>query len=188
MRNVLSVTLLTLGMAGAAQADNQTAAAAAATVSVKAVQSNVQAGGKIVVEAYVSGAVNVSAYQVQLGASGGTKGTLTLESMTVDKQRSDFAFHQAGAELIDVQDKGAEWVGLVRTAGGSDIVKLSYVATFTFRASPDAQGVFKVNVRTDSTETFLLDQAGLLIPHKLGATAEVAVGTPAPVRKDGRKG
>lgn len=186
MRGKMLVGVMVVGLCSWARAGDQPAAAGA-TVSVKAAAANVQSGGTIKIEAFVSGALNVSAYQVQLGASGGTKGTLTLESMTVDRTRQDFAFYQSGAEMLDVQDKTHEWVGLVRTSGGGDIVKPSYVATFTFRASPDAAGTFKVNVRTDSTETFLLDQAALQIPHKIGAAAEVTVGAPIPTRTEGRK-
>ena len=177
---------LVLGVGSLAQAVDQTAAGA--TVSVKALQGNVQPGGTVTVEAYVSGALNVSAYQIQLGASGGTKGTLTIESMSVDKQRQDFAFYQAGSEMLDVQDKNSQWVGLVRTSGASNVVKPAYVATFTFRASADAAGNFKINVRSDSTETFILTQDGVLIPHKVSAAAEVNVGAATPVRTEGRKG
>lgn len=186
MRRMMLVSVMMAGLGSWAQAGDQPAAAGA-TVSVKAAAGNTQPGGTIKVEAYVSGALNVSAYQVQLGVSGGTKGTLTLESMAVDRTRQDFGFYQANSELLDVQDKNNEWVGLVRTAGGSDMVKPSYVATFTFRASPDAAGSFKINVRSDSTETFLLDQAAVQIPHKIGAAAEVTVGAPTPTRTEGRK-
>lgn len=186
LQKLMVAGLLVLGVGNMAQAVDQTPAGA--TVSVKTLQSAVQPGGIITVEAYVSGAMNVSAYQVQLEASGGTKGTLTVESMTVDKQRQDFAFYQANSEMLDVQDKNAKWVGLVRTSGASDMVKPSYVATFTFRASADAAGSFKINVRSDSTETFILAQDGVQIPHKASVAVEVNVGAPTPVRTEGRKG
>lgn len=188
MKKLMAASLMVLGAGSLSMAVDQTAATTGATVSVKALNSTIQPGGTVTVEAYISGALNVSAYQVQLSATGGTKGTLTLETMAVDRQRPDFAFYQANSEMLDVQSKNSEWVGLVRTSGAGDIVKQAYVATFTFRASPDASGTFKINVRSDSTETFILAQDGVQIPHKISAAAELNVGTPTPTRTDGRKG
>jgi hypothetical protein len=188
MKRFFSTMIVVLGAANMAAAMDQTQAnAPAAAVTVKAVQGSVQPGGTVTVEAYVSGAVNVAAYQIQLRATGGSKGTLTLESMSVDKQRQDFAFFQAGAELIDLQDQKNEWLGLVRVSGGSDMIKPVYAATFVFRASADAAGVFKINVPNDNQDTYILDTAGLQVMHKIGAPVEVSVGGPAPVRTEGRK-
>lgn len=175
-------------MAGWAFAADPAATTPSPMVTVKALQNTIQPGGTVTVDVFVSGALNVGAYQIQLGATGGSRGTLTLEQMAVNKQRPDFAYYQAGSELIDLQDKHHEWLGIVRMAGASDLVKPSYVGTFTFRASLDAAGVFQINVRSDSTETFLLAENGVLIPHRVGAAAEVGVGTPAPVRAEQRKG
>jgi len=168
------------------RADKETPAATA-TISVKATQASVQPGGTVTVDVFVAGAPNVGAYQVMVGASGGDKGTLTLDSMSVDRQRPDFALYNSGAEMLDVQDKLSGWIGLVRVVGGSDIIKPSYVATINFKASPDAAGTFKINIRTDNTDSFLLDAVGMLIPHKVGAAAEVTVGAPAPTRTEDRK-
>lgn len=186
MKRVTWCGLLCLVGVGLVQADTPTSTASA-TFTAKAVQTNIQAGGTVTVEVQISGAVNVAAYQVQLGVTGGSKGTLTLESMSVDRARQDFAFFNSGAEMLDVQDKKAEWVGLVRVLGGGDIVKPSYAATFTYRASADAAGAFKINIRTDNTDSFLLDGNAVQIPHKIGAAAEVTVGAPTPTRTEGRK-
>ena len=186
MKRALWCGLLCLTTVGVVRADN-VAPAAGATFTVKTTQASVQPGGMVKVEVFVSGAVNVAAYQVMLGASGGDKGTLTMDSMTVDRQRQDFALFNSGAEMLDVQDKASGWIGLVRVVGGTDIVKPAYIATINFKASPDAAGTFKINIRTDNTDSFLLDTQGLLIPHKVAAAAEVTVGAPAPTRTETRK-
>ncbi len=186
MKRAMLCGLLCMATISVARADNQPAAANA-TISVKAVQANVQPGGTVTVEAFVSGATNVAAYQIQVAATGGDKGTLTLDTMTIDRQRQDFALFNTGAEMLDVQDKKAGWIGLVRVVGGTDMVKPVYVATFTFKASPDAAGTFKLNVRTDSTETFILDTNAVQVPHKTGTAVEVSVGAPTPTRTEGRK-
>lgn len=186
MKRAMWCGLLCLTCVAVVRADNQTAAATA-TISVKALQANVQPGGTVTVEAYISGAPNVAAYQIMVGATGGDKGTLTVDSMSIDRARPDFALFNTGAEILDVQDKKAGWIGLVRVSGATDMVKPVYVATFTFKASSDAAGTFKLNVRTDNTDSFILDLAATQVPHKVGAAVEITVGGAAPTRTDGRK-
>jgi len=81
--------------------------------------------------------------------TGGTSGTLTVETLAIDQQRSDFVFFNmspvTGVELN--QDRAA-----AALFGASINVGLStkYLTTFTLRASSDARGVFVVNVCPDT--------------------------------------
>jgi hypothetical protein len=184
MKRVLWSGLWCLAFVSVVQADQTSAVA---TMAVKPVQTNVQPGGTLSVDVFISGAVNVAAYQVQVAVTGGDKGKFTLESMTIDRQRQDFALYNSGAEMLDVQDKNTGWIGLVRVSGGTDMVKPAYVATFTFKASDDAAGTFKVQIPVDNQDSFILDTAGLQIQHKVADAAQVSVGPPAPTRTESRK-
>lgn len=186
MKRALWCGLCCLAVATTAFADNQ-AATTGAMISLKPVQTNVQPGGTITIDVFISGAVNVGAYQARVAVSGGQKGAFTLQSMKIDRERPDFAMFNSGADLIDVKDDKAGWVGLVRVSGATDMSKPRYVATFTFQASADAAGTFKFYVVEDQDYTFLLDTNGVIIPHQAGEAVQVNVGAPAPERTEGRK-
>lgn len=176
--------VLFAGLSGTLRAgDAPPASSTFASINVKATQANAAPGGLVSVEAFVSNAQDLAVFQLQLGATGGEKGTLTLEGITVAKERPDFVF--GTAEVLDAVDMNQGRVGALRYTGGSNVAKPVYLATFNFRASPDALGTFKINLRAGD-ESFLNDSAAVLIPHKKGADAEVIIGKPTPTRVEPR--
>jgi hypothetical protein len=86
-------------------------------------------------------------YQLHLGVSGGTSGSLQLIDVAV-QARPDAAFDQLGAwQAFNVATAqmvaGLDSPGVKAPAG-------SYLATFTYRASPDAAGPFVIEVLHDA--------------------------------------
>lgn len=171
-----------IGCSTLARAGDPTANAAA-TISVKAAQTTATAGSLVSVDAFVSNAADLAVFQLQLAATGGQKGSLTLESITIGKERPDFVFGEA--EILDAVDMNQGRVGALRYTGGTNVVKPVYLATFHFRATNDANGTFKINLQ-NGNESFLNDSAAVQIPHQKSADAEVTVGKVQPTRVDTR--
>ncbi len=101
--------------------------------------------------------VNVRAYQLNVGISGGRGGSLELVNIEIE-ERKDFVFGGAadafnafnvetGQMLSGLYDGHVEATGRV------------YLATFTYRVSNDARGTFVIDVIHDATpqsQTFLV--------------------------------
>lgn len=161
-------------------------APSAPTFILKATQAVVQPGGTVAVDVFVSGAADFAVYQLQLAAAGAGTGGLALEGIQIDKARTDYVF--AGMQVVDAVDMSQGRAGALRFSGGVAVTKPMYLATFTFKATADAQGTFKINVR-QGEETFILDSASETVPYAKSADVQVAVGsaTPSRVETRGRK-
>jgi len=185
---VLSAGLFAMGLA-TARAENVLATAPdAPVVSLKTKQLNATAGGQVIVEVYVTNVRDLSTYEMRLNVVGGDRGTLTLEKISVDQQREDYVFKNAGVQILDVVDMSQQRVGMVRFGGGSDVAadKQAYLATFTYRVSGDASGKFAVSLGNPEA-AFLNNSQALQIPHRMAGNVEITVGQPTPVRTESRK-
>ncbi|MBI4719563.1 MAG: hypothetical protein HY763_17335 [Planctomycetes bacterium] len=183
---LLALGLVGFGLTASAPAGDQTAAPAnAAVLSIRAAQSSVQPGGTVSFDVFVNNARDVAVFQLQMEATGGDRGSLTVEGMKVDKTRPDFVF--GTAEILDAADMVNGRVGALRYNGGSNVDKPAYLATFTFKASADAQGTFRVNFKSGD-ETFLNDSGAILIPHTKSTGVEVVAGRPVAKTREEERG
>ncbi len=105
--------------------------------------------------------VNLQSYQLHLAVSGGRRGILELVDITIEphkqfvfRGRSDVfdAFNTETAQMIAGLDD------MLGVAGQGD----AYLATYTYRASPDAAGQFVVDVLHDESNG---DQTYLVAAH-----------------------
>lgn len=186
--SVLAAGLFAMGL-GSARAENVLATAPdAPVVSLKTKQLNAAPGGQVIVEVFVTGVQDLATYEMRLNVVGGDRGTLTLEKIAVDQQRTDYVFKNAGVQILDIVDMTQQRVGMVRFSGGSNVAadQQAYLATFTFRVSGDAAGKFAIALGNPEA-AFLNNSQALQIPHRMAGSAEVTVGQPTPVRTETRK-
>jgi len=123
-------------------------------------------GGSATVESFVVDASDLGAYQVALGVTGGTTGTLDLEVLAVDTMRGDYVF--TALSSVTATDQDGVRLGGALYSGGVNVGVQKYLGTFTFRASSDASGTFTVDFR--AAETLLRDSnRGTITWQSLGA-------------------
>ncbi len=103
-------------------------------------------------------ALQLWAYQLHAGVSGGRTGSIELVDITIE-QREDFVFAGATDNAFDAfnVENGQMLAGLFN--GSVAKAGIDYLATFTYRASPDAAGTFVVDILhddADQDQTFLV--------------------------------
>ncbi|MBI4719132.1 MAG: hypothetical protein HY763_15130 [Planctomycetes bacterium] len=144
----------------------------ALSVSVEPYQ--IQAEQTATIEVFVDSVANLGAYEtaVVLTPTTGSTGTLTLEALTIETTRADFAFGAqsvvSGSNLTD----GKAGAALV-SGSGISVTGPAYLATYTYRASTDAVGVWEV---TASDEAYLLDGAAARVECFAGNVEYIRVG------------
>jgi hypothetical protein len=107
----------------------------------------VVAGGLIEVRAYVVGDVDaLQGYQLDLEATGGRQGRFTLESIRIESQADALLDSSERFEAYHVADQRM-FAGLSNIAGAA-VNGRAYLATFTYRASSDADGAFVIDVQS----------------------------------------
>ncbi len=99
----------------------------------------------------------LQSYQLHLNVSGGRRGSLDLVEIAIE-DRGDFVF-DASAGVFDAYnvEKGQMLAGL--DDGNAAVLPDAYLATFTYRVSPDAVGSFVIDVMHDEAnddQTFLV--------------------------------
>ncbi len=130
-------------------------------------------GGLIQVDVFIDGAAGaLSAYQLELVSTGGRSGRLDLIDITVaDRQDAVFANDADRFDAVNV-NTSRMLAGL--NHGSVATARRSYLATFTYRASKDAVGVYVVDVLHNAD---LGHQTFLVGPRH---TDEIAVETTSP--------
>lgn len=115
------------------------------------------ADGGVSVDVFGPEAENISAYEVSLDINGGSMGTVTLDGISIDKERSDYVFGREPVYLIANADENI--AGAVLESGkGVSVKGQKYLATFTLKASHHASGAFEVAVNGE--RSYLLDGDG----------------------------
>ncbi len=144
-------------------------------ITAATTQRQVLPGGLIRVDVYLQSAKDISGYQLKLTASGGTRGSLELEGFSVDKSRQDSLF--GNAQVIETMAPKTGELLVIRQNGNSsaDSTQQVYLATATFRASPDASGAFTVNIDT-SDQSLLIHAQASKIAFRAGPAVQVTVG------------
>ncbi len=117
-------------------------------------QRAIKAGGTVDVDVYASGVANLRGYEFGVTAGSGRRGALTLDAVSVDTDRADYAF--AGLHNFPAIDSELGRVGAAVMGMGESIPanKRAYVGTFTFRASDDAAGAFNISAAMEHVGLF----------------------------------
>lgn len=142
-------------------------------------------GELIEVEVFVSGAPDVRGYQLAVEAvvdapSSGHRVRVELVDVSIDTTRTDYVLH--GVEHVAALDATYGRLAAATYTGGVTVSDDdAYVGTFTFRASSDAAGLVRFDVR--SADTTVLDSTGGSMAIE-SSSASISVG-PA---SDGRVG
>ena len=138
-------------------------------------------GSTVTVTVFLSGVADLRGLQVALDVTGGLSGTLVQESVSIAVDRPDYVFGSRPA--VSSTDPVSGRLLSALYSGGVVVTEAAYVGTYVFRASPDAQGTFIVNVRTNQ-ETLLRDSKGLAIGFRIGEGAAISLGmAPLPPRR-----
>jgi len=166
-------------VAPAMSAGANTAAASLATVNlgVQCRSASVSPGGRLEVEVFADTITDLRVYEVRLGVTGGTKGSLDLVDIFIDKQHPDYVFKGlAPYAALDVA--GRRVVNTILTGGVTSATPV-YLGTFVFRASADVDGVF--NLAIDKTQTKALNSSGIQMPITSSASENLpTTGSTAP--------
>ncbi len=130
-------------------------------------------GDLYTVDVFAQGITGLRSYQVGLVVEGGSSGELVREEVVIDKQRPDYIF--ADLAVIDAADQlGGRAAGILED-GIHDQVEPAYLATFTFRATPDASGTFQVRIET-SEKSLLANNDNETMDFVAGAPAMITIG------------
>ncbi len=132
---------------------------------------SIKPGEVLTVDVLITGVTDFRGYEVALDVTGGRKGSLGVESITVDRSRQNYVFGRH--EAVDVGDVAGSRVVAAKIAGGVDAPE-AYLATFAFRASEDASGTFRIVVR-EGGDTVLLNSVGSKLNVRSITNASVRV-------------
>ncbi len=132
------------------------------------------------VHVFEQGASALRSYQVALTLAGGTSSRLALEDVAIDEDRPDYVF--AGLEAIAAADQVAGRAAGVLTGGEIGQANLAYLATYTFRASPDAAGACQVGV--DLERSFLANGHNEITEFRADPPAVIEVSAPPRDRRE----
>lgn len=139
----------------------------------------IRPGGSVSVDVYIGEIFDLSGYQVAMDQAGGRRGALFLEDASVDTVRVDYVF--GNKEGVSATDPPGGRVVNVLLFGGVRVDGRGYLATFVFRASADAAGIFQVAVRPEGT--LLGDSTDQHIDLALVPSAMVEISSRRPDRR-----
>jgi hypothetical protein len=140
-----------------------------------AAPTTIPPGGTVAVRAFVYGPEDLRGYQVGLQVSGGTAGSLTVESLNVETARNDFVYYEmdpvvatnlSDARLAAAPFEGSAYVG----------EENMYLGRFILRASNDAAGTFTVQVR--ASDTTLRNSDNEALDYLNGSSMQVTIDDP----------
>ncbi len=113
-------------------------------------------GETVQVRAFIDAPLEaLQSYQLHVGTSGGRRGRLELIAI---EDRKDFVF-QGSADVFDAYNVENAQMLAGLEHGDVAVAPETYLATFTYRASPDAVGTFVIDVAYDEDngdQTFLI--------------------------------
>ncbi|MBI4719531.1 MAG: hypothetical protein HY763_17175 [Planctomycetes bacterium] len=125
------------------------------------------AGRSLSVDVFSSEMSDLGAYEIglQVTPEAEAKGEWVLDNITIDTSRENFAF--AKEEVLTAVDLvGGRCGAVLLSGGGVSVFGPAYLATFTFRASPDAVGAFAIRLNESNTQllTSAVESAPLAPP------------------------
>jgi hypothetical protein len=144
-----------------------------ATINLVASTSSIKPNQTVEVKANLAySGTTTRAFQVAVQVSGGTSGSLDLETVTIDDTRTDYQFYGLN-DLAATDVQGARLAATLFSGFVPGAIQ-KYLGTFTFRASADATGTFIVTVRP-LPETLLRDANSAPVTWAPGFSATVTV-------------
>ncbi len=129
-------------------------------------------GQSVTVNVYLQDVDDLAAYQVQLATEGGLSGGLALDTIQIKQRRADFVF--AGNHVVAAGDRRSMRAGAVSMDGGVSADQPAYIATFTFHATAEADGLFDIYISLES-QTLLRDSVEGPILLDVGPGVSIAV-------------
>ncbi len=133
----------------------------------------IQPGEAVSVDVYLSNVQDLRTYQTSLMTRGGDAGSLTREDVVLNSTRADFVF--AGQQKVDAVDQSGGRVGAVLFNGSVNVGDPAYIGTYTFRASADATGLFRIGVDIKDRASLLWSSSNQAINFSAGS-ATITVG------------
>ncbi len=88
---------------------------------------------------------NLSAYEVAVDITGGTQGSVYLQALSIDDQRSDYVFN--GLSPSEAFNNNDARMANLLTGGGVTSTSPKYLGTFKLKASGNAAGTFTISLR-----------------------------------------
>lgn len=131
-----------------------------------------QVDGEYLVDVYVEGVDSLRGYQVRLTTGGGESGSLELRHVGIDQAREDFVFH--GSNVINANAPLLRQLASVRSDGPVAADEARYIGTYAFTPTPDASGLFRVNVEA-GTDSVLVGGRNTEMGFSVGADARIFV-------------
>jgi len=143
---------------------------------------SVSPGDTLTVDVFVGNVQGLGGYQAAVKVSGGDSGQFVLEKLVIDNARKDYVFGEA--QVVKAEAPHAGQMGAVRMNGSSDVPRMGYLGTYTYRVPLDAQGTFTIDFDRDPRNTFLRDGSGLAVSFQAAKAASITVGNVAVDRVD----
>jgi hypothetical protein len=142
-------------------------------INVVAQQATATPGALVSFDVYLTHAADLRGYQVALTVESGRSGQLTLVDIHQDTAREDFVF--GSQQIVNAVDLNGHRMVAALFNGSTDVTAPKYLGTFTYQASADASGTFRVKASV-SEETALRDSAGLPIGYQMGTVGAIQIG------------
>jgi hypothetical protein len=140
-------------------------------IILTASSNSLSPGTAVDVDMFVTGPLDVRGYQGTVQISGGRRGTLSMEALSIDEQRADFVF--LGEEYVNSIDvNGARLMAGMYNGGVNVGSATKYFGSFKLRASSDALGTFNI---TPGATTLLRDSINQPFPWTNGGTLSITV-------------
>jgi hypothetical protein len=134
----------------------------------------VSPGGTVSIHAFVEGPLDLRGYEVAVDVTGGSSGSLTVETLNVDTQRLDFVlFGQSPDPLTPTNLAERRLAGALWSGGVIVGPVQKYAGTFTFKASRNAAGTFQIALRTPNCS--LRDSNSQTLSWSAGSPAQITV-------------
>jgi hypothetical protein len=142
-----------------------------ATINLTASPTSIKPNQTVSVQAFLTSGTTTRAFQVAVQVSGGTSGSLVLETVTINDTQTNYLFY--GLNDLPATDVAGARLAATLFSGSVPAALQKYMGTFTFRASPDANGTFIVTLRP--AETLLRDANYAPVSWEAGLSATVVV-------------
>jgi hypothetical protein len=143
-----------------------------ATINLTASPTSIKPNQTVSVQAFLTSSTTTRAFQVAVTPTGGTSGTLTVESVNINDTQTNYLFY--GLNDLPATDVQGARLAATLFSGSVPAVLQKYLGTFTFRASADANGTFIVTLRP-LPETLLRDANCASVTWEAGLSATVVV-------------
>ena len=146
--------------------------ATSATLGLTVWPTTIDPEDTFTVEVSAVGSGYVRGYQVGIQVSGGTTGSLDLESIEIDEERIGYLFY--GESAVTMTDAaGLRILGAQIEDGSALSIFTRYLGTYVFKASSNASGTFSISIK--ASESIMTDPDGGDVDITLPSPKQVTV-------------